>query len=1022
MNDEQLSRRTSPEALRDGGAGRRLTAEHVTARALVESASLAEAMPKILQAICEALGWEHGALWTVDPDAGVLRCVESWHSPGVVFPEFDRLSHTTTFPPGVGLPGRVWQSATPAWIPDVGHDANFPRAPVARREGLHSAFGFPILHGGSVRSVMEFFSREIREPDEDLLRMLGTVGSQIGLFLERRRAEEELDHFFRLSLDLLCIAGMDGRFRRVNPAWESVFGYREQELLATPYLELVHPEDRAATADEAAKLAAGGLTVSFENRYRCRDGSYRWLLWTATPSPDRTSIYAAARDITERKEAEATLALHAREQGEMRRVLEEQAVQQAQLVKELEIAKGRAEEAAEAKGEFLANMSHEVRTPLNAILGMTELTLRTKLSAEQRDYLASVKSSSHALLAIVNDVLDFSKIEARRLELESAPFDVRETIEDTARMLAFRAEEKGLELACQIAPDVQQNLVGDPGRLRQVLVNLIGNAIKFTDRGEIVVLVESAGEPHAGFARLRFSVRDTGIGVPPDRREHIFEAFVQADNSTTRRYGGTGLGLTIAARLVELMDGRLWFESNEEGGSTFRFTASFSGAPQPDVPRLVPRPAGLENLRVLVVDDNATNRRILEEMLEGWRMRPVSVESGKAALAALALAVAGERFDVVLTDYQMPHMHGLTLARRIRKLRGYARTPIILLTSSGRSDDLAKNRELGLAAALTKPIKHSDLLEAITEACGVGSGRAGRARLRRQVSGTTARAVRILVAEDNAVSRKLIGTLLRKRGHRVTTVENGREAVDAVARTRARAFDIVIMDVQMPIMGGLEAAGVIRERETTTGEHVPILALTAHAMKGDRERCLAAGMDAYLPKPIDVDQLIQTVETLAGGDADAGARTPPELAPEPTTPSAPSTDSTAPVPVTFDEESALKWTGGDPRLLRDVIRLFLADAPGVLRRIESAAKKGDGEALRLAAHALKGSAATIGAVALSAMALGLERIGNSEDLGSAPKAIGALREGLTALEESLLDRGFVARVRTTRPGRGRATP
>jgi PAS domain S-box-containing protein len=1014
MNDERVSQRSQPETRRGGDAGRRLTAEHVTARALVESASLAEAMPKILQAICEALGWEHGALWAVDPAAGVLRCVESWHPPNVAFPEFDRASYATTFPPGVGLPGRVWESARPAWIPDVGHDENFPRAPVARREGLHSAFGFPILQGGSVRSIMEFFSREIREPDEDLLRMLGTVGSQIGLFLERRHAEEELDHFFRLSLDLLCIAGLNGRFRRVNPAWESVFGYTEEELLATPYLDLVHPDDREATAAEAAKLAAGEWTVSFENRYRCRDGTYRWLLWTATPAPDRTSIYAAARDITERKEAEAALARHAREQGEMRQVLEEQTVQQAQLVKELEIAKGRAEEAAEAKGEFLANMSHEIRTPLNAILGMTELTLRTKLSAEQRDYLTSVKSSSHALLAIVNDVLDFSKIEARRLELERAPFDVRETIGDTARMLAFRAEEKGLELACQIAPDVPQGVIGDPGRLRQVLVNLIGNAIKFTDQGEIVVHVESAGVPHSGHARLRFSVRDTGIGVPVERREQIFEAFVQADSSTTRRYGGTGLGLTIAARLVELMEGRLWFENNEGGGSTFYFTASFATVLRADVPRPVPRPVALENLRVLVVDDNATNRRILEEMLESWHMQPVSVESGKAALAALA--VPGKRFDVVLTDYQMPHMHGLTLARRIRKLRGYARTPIILLTSAGRADDLSRSRELGLAAALTKPIKHSDLLEAIAAACGVGSRGAVRARLRREVSGTAARALSLLVAEDNPVSRKLVVALLRKRGHRVTTAENGREAVDAIEQKRARGFDVVIMDVQMPVMGGFEAAGAIRERERTTGSHVPILALTAHAMKGDRERCLAAGMDAYLPKPIDVDQLVQTVEELAG--AIAVAKTPRDRASAATIP----TGSATPAPVPFDESSALKWTGGDPRLLRDVIRLFLADAPRSLRRIESAAKKGDGEALRLAAHALKGSAATIGASAVSAIALGLEQIGGAEDLDSAPEAIRALREGLSALEESLLDRGFVARARTPQPGKRRAKP
>ena len=981
------TRREAPERSVVDERDRRLTAEYVAARALVESCTLAEAVPKILQAICEALDWEHGAFWELDPQERVLRCMESWHPAGVSFPAFDVTSHQLALAPGVGLPGRVWESREPTWIPDLARDENFPRASVAAREGLHACFGFPILHEGKVRGVMEFFSREIREPDEDLLRMMATVGSQIGLFLERKQAEEELDRYFQMSLDLLCLATVDGHFKRLNPAWEAALGYTKEELLAHPYLHFVHPDDKEATAKAAGQLAEGVDLVHFENRYRCKDGSYRWMMWTAATQPERDTVYASARDITERKENEATLARYTSELERARRRLEEHAGRQEQLLKELEVAKRQAEDAAEAKSEFLANMSHEIRTPLNAILGMSELALRSHLSAEQREYLDAVKTSSHSLLSLVNDILDFSKIEARRLELEETPFDVRECVEETARMFAFRAEEKGIELACHVAPGVPQELVGDPGRLRQVLVNLLGNAIKFTEKGEIVLRVESeAGAGKAGprgAIVLRFSVRDTGVGIAASKQRQIFEAFVQADSSTTRRHGGTGLGLTIASRLVELMGGRIWLESAESRGSTFHFTARFGLASETRARAVAGgHSAALAGLRVLGVDDHAINRRILAEMLESWGMRPEVVENAEEALAALR---DRDPFALFITDYQMPGMDGLTLARRARALPAKTRPKVLLLTSVGQSE-LASRRQGAVSAILTKPVKHSDLLDAIIATCvrkgGVPPAAAPGARV-------AARALRVLVAEDTAVNRKLVSATLGKRGHRVTAVENGREAVESVRGAGAGGFDLVLMDVQMPEMDGFEASRAIRDLERETGGHVPIVALTAHALKGDRERCLAAGMDGYLAKPIDLDQLVAAVEGL-GAVPGASAKAP----------------GASPG---FDEVAALARVGGDRKLLREVVRLFRADYPKTLRAIAAALRRKRGEDLRLAAHALKGSVATFGANEAREAALRLEQRGSTKRFAGASRDVAALQASLRRLEKEF------ARAKLTRP-------
>ncbi len=947
----------------------RIAAQHAVTRILSEAESLPEAIPELVAAIGRHLVVEVAEYWTVDRDLVVLRQGGQWCVNSDLATSFADPSREIVFKRGEGLPGRIWSLGEPIWISDLEADNTFVRKSLAGASGLSHGFGFPVIDASGTIGVVVLFARSDHSPDEALIQVLMTMGRQIGLFNDRRNAEftlRESESRFRTLADnapvKIWISEHDGSLSWFNKGWVDFTGQSLETLLGDGWSEFIHPADLEPLLIGYKADMAERRSHHSEFRLRRFDGQYRWQMGQGDPRFDPDGRFAGYVGCTVD-------------------------------VSDIRAAKDAAEAASRAKSEFLANMSHEIRTPMNGILGMTELTLETNLTPRQREYIRLVKLSADSLLTVINDILDYSKIEAGKLSLDPIPFELRASLEDTMKTLARRAHDKGLELACRIAPEIPDSLVGDPARLRQVVVNLVGNAIKFTEKGEVVVSVDLVRLDDSQIT-LQFAIVDTGIGISPDKRRAIFEPFEQADGSTTRRYGGTGLGLAISTKLVEMMGGSISVDGAPGVGSTFKFDATFEVGIINDNEAHQYHLDQVTNLRVLVVDDNQTNRRILEEVLWNWGAQPTTAVDGPSALALIRQAEEeGCPFAVALIDGMMPDMDGFELARRVLQQPTSATPTLIMLTSSDESGQSERARGLGIAAYLTKPVRQSDLFDTLMQTASKPASHHPREADHESIitktetkepDRTMTRTLQVLLAEDHIVNQKVAAGLLNKLGHEATVVEDGQRAVEA---WRKRHYDLILMDISMPVMDGFEALAVIRSEEGTGDRQIQVVALTAHAMKGDRERCLAAGFDKYLSKPIQMSELRAVIDEIA-------SRQPSDQ------------ESTAAQPgfkpsVEFDYASALAGLGGDELLLSEVIGLFLEDYPRLVAEIDHASAQLDFATMGRLVHTIRGVAGSFAIPSVIESAKHLESLIKDRESSRLSSALDSMKAAIAHVQPNL---------------------
>lgn len=867
-------------------------------------------------------------------------------------------------------------------------------------------FRFPIgdAAGRKFVGIVAIDVSERMEAEESLQRAHDELEAKVE---ERTRELEEASIFFSLSLDLLSISGFDGYFKRLNPYWRRTLGYTVEELLAKPMIEFVHPDDREETVAVYRGLASGIDVINFENRFICKDGTTRVFLWSATVLEGTQVIYAVAHDITERKKTEQTI--KKLNESLEQRVTELAAVNQElhSLTQKLEVAYGQAIEASNLKSQFVANISHEIRSPLSGVIGMSELMLQTDLSSDQRQLASTIHESANSLLTIINDILDFSKMEAGKLELEVIEFTPLALVEGTAELVKLQARDKGLSLMTYVDPKIPSWLLGDPVRLKQVLLNLVDNAIKFTESGEVVVRAVLTDEDE-GDVTVSFSVTDTGIGLSADGRAKLFRPFVQADGSTTRKYGGTGLGLSISKHLIDLMEGEIGVESGEGKGSAFWFTVTLRRAKRESEitgSQMASDGKQLAQARVLVVDDSRIDPDIIANYLAAEGVLCETAFTPQAALDSLRREKEHERpFDLAIINLFADPDAPFQFASSIKTDPLIADTRLALVTpfeEASRSERLAK---VGFNAIITKPVRQSSLLYGAATGIGRPAGeamsveqvvalalaedrRAGGEAPAPPVPGTSDKLV--LVAEDNPVLQNLAVRQLERLGVKAAAVFNGKEAVEAV---RNNQYGLVLMDCQMPEMDGFEATIIIRQNEAADARHVPIIAMTAGAMPGDRENCLTVGMNDYLSKPVSLEALRHVIEHWLPDDS----QPPPVGVPE-----------QAPVAASADEEFLQEAAGIDLQNLRDtygdnaldeILSLFCSEAESLLTQLQNAITAEDRRSLATIAHQLKGLSAVLSASKMLSLSIEFERASASMERDRAQDLFGQLRTAYDAVK------------------------
>ncbi len=941
-----------------------------------ETTSVMETFQACLHRICTFAQWPIGHVYfRIDEHTDLLTTSGIWHlEHPQEFRAFKTLTEQMTFSKSVGLPGRVLQQKRAVWIPDITLDLNFPRNQSAAALGLHGGLAFPVMVGTHVMGVLEFFSYSENKPGARLLEVIEIIGTQLGRVLERKRGElarEESDARIRgiveTAADAIITISETGLIQSFNSAAEHLFGYSVKEVLEEN-VSLLMPSPYQEEHD-------GYLQRYLKNQKSAIFGKVRELVGKRKDN----SVFPIELSVSEVKVGSRRVFT-----GIVRDISERKKHEQ-----ELQEAKEQAEMAAIAKSQFLATMSHEIRTPMNGVIGMTGLLLDTSLTQQQRQFAETVRSSGETLLKIINDILDFSKIEAGKLEFEMIPFDLRTTMEESLELLAEAAGKKKLELVGLVSAQVPTALLGDPGRLRQILMNLTGNAIKFTSKGEIIVKISSIEETQDHVV-IRVDVQDTGEGIPSDILPKLFKPFSQADSSTTRRYGGTGLGLAICKQLVRLMNGEIGVESRKTGGTTFWFTAQFHK--QQDAGAKVTRhPVALEHLRVCAVDDHPINRQLLEQYFQSWNMDGTLMEHPNDCLTLLRQqAQEGTPYDLAILDMEMPVMDGFDLARLIKTDPSLQATRLILLTSLGRRGDASAAKECGFAGYLTKPIRKAQLQACLETVMGFQASDAHPTDTQPFVTShflkdlQQQQTMRILVVDDHQVNQQLGVLMVERLGYKADVAGNGQEAVEAMSRI---PYDLVLMDCQMPEMDGFEATREIRKRQERQVENnqprhrTPIIALTANAMEGDRNKCLEAGMDDYLSKPIRPEELDRIFKTWLPHQSSHIPN------PEESVVSRP--HDSLPAGSSLPEQSAINLQTlqeiedlGGRQFLQTIVQKFIEDAYQCVTRIEQSLANNDLMNARETAHGLKGIARNIGANSLAQIALDLENACKAEKTAS----------------------------------------